>query len=124
VRPAPDLRPGVRANFLQLIRLVERGIPLPFARVNNLRSFVNVGNLCDLMVRLIEERDTARGIYHVADAEDCSTAELIREIAVLMGKPARLFACPNGCCELEWRSSDAAWSTSDSWFSAIGHIGY
>jgi nucleoside-diphosphate-sugar epimerase len=94
VRPPLIYGPGVRANFLQLIRLVERGIPLPFARVNNLRSFVNVGNLCDLMVRLIEERDTARGIYHVADAEDCSTAELIREIAVLMGKPARLFACP------------------------------
>ena len=95
VRPPLIYGPGVRANFLQLIRLVDRGIPLPLARVNNVRSFVNVWNLCDFIIYLIAKQDAARGIWHVSDSEDCSIAELILEIAVLMGKSARLFALPN-----------------------------
>jgi nucleoside-diphosphate-sugar epimerase len=95
IRPPLIYGPGVRANFLQLMRLVDRGIPLPLAGVQNVRSLVNVWNLCSLIICLIEQRAEVRGIWHVSDGEDCSTAELIREIAASLGTSARLFRLPD-----------------------------
>jgi len=43
VRPPLVYGPGVKANFLNLMRLVERGLPLPFGRVRNARSMVALG---------------------------------------------------------------------------------
>jgi nucleoside-diphosphate-sugar epimerase len=94
VRPPLIYGPHVRANFLQLIRVVDRGVPLPLALVNNMRSFINVWNLCDLIALLLEKPDSVAGIWHASDSEDCSTADLIRELAALMGKSARLFPLP------------------------------
>jgi nucleoside-diphosphate-sugar epimerase len=101
IRPPLIYGPGVRANFLQLIRLVDRGIPLPLAGVQNMRSLVNVWNLCSLIVCLIEQRSSVRGIWHVSDGEDCSTTALISDIAALLGRSARLFRLP------EWLLSAA-----------------
>jgi nucleoside-diphosphate-sugar epimerase len=75
---------------------VERGIPLPLARITNLRSLVSVWNLNDLLLRLIERRGAAGGVWHVSDGEDCSTTRLIEEIAAHMSRHARLFAVPHG----------------------------
>ena len=94
VRPPLVYGPEVRANFLRLMGWVERGVPLPLARVANMRSLVNVWNLNDLLVRLIERRGTARGVWHVSDGEDCSTTRLVEEIARHMSKAPRLFAVP------------------------------
>lgn len=94
VRPTLVYGPGVRANFLRLMKWVDHQIPLPLGAVNNRRSLVNVWNLCDL-VRVLLERDTAStGTWMVSDGEDLSTQELIRRIARAMGRRARLPAIP------------------------------
>ena len=36
------------------------------------------------------------GVFMVADGEDVSTAELVRRLANIMNRPARLFALPPG----------------------------
>ena len=41
--------PGVRANFLALMRAVARGWPLPLASVDNRRSLIYVGNLVQFL---------------------------------------------------------------------------
>jgi len=86
VRPPLVYGPGVRANFLRLIRWVEAGWPLPLGAVHNRRSLVSVWNLCDLLVRALEHPRAAGGTFMVSDGEDLSTPDLIRRIGAAMGK--------------------------------------
>src|SRR5205823_3921624 len=79
LRPPLVYGPGVRANFLRLVRLVERGWPLPFGAIRNRRSLVYVGNLVDLLV-LAATRADARGTFLVSDGADLSTPALATEI--------------------------------------------
>jgi nucleoside-diphosphate-sugar epimerase len=87
--------PGVRANFLRLLRWVDAGWPLPLGAICNRRSLVSVWNLCDLLVNLLDNR-AAGATWMVSDGEDLSTPELIRQIARSMGRPARLVPVPVG----------------------------
>jgi len=88
--------PGVRANFLRLLSLAHSGLPLPLASVANMRSMVSVWNLCDLICVLLRQERQTSGVFLVADGEEVSTAELIRRLARIMHRPARLFAFPIG----------------------------
>ena len=86
--------PGNPGNFHSLIRIVARGIPLPFSSVKNLRSFIFVRNLVDALVTSAKHPLATGKTYLVSDREDVSTAELIRYIAFAQGTTARLFPFP------------------------------
>jgi nucleoside-diphosphate-sugar epimerase len=86
--------PGVRANFLRLLSFAHSGLPIPFASIGNVRSMVSVWNLCDLICTLLLHERPVDGVFLVADGENVSTAELIRRMANLMRRPARLIAVP------------------------------
>jgi nucleoside-diphosphate-sugar epimerase len=86
--------PGVRANFLRLLRWVDSGIPLPLGSVDNSRSLVSVWNLCDLIERLLRDSIPTSALFMVSDGEDLSTPELIRRIGRAMDRPARLVPVP------------------------------
>ena len=86
--------PGVRANFLRLLQWVDRERPLPFGSVRNQRSLVSAANLCDLLARLLEHPAAAGRVWMVADGTGVSTPELIRRLARLMGRRARLLPVP------------------------------
>ncbi len=58
--PALGLWPGVRANFLRLLRTVARGVPLPLAAIDNRRSLLYVGNLVDAIRSLPRARGRGR----------------------------------------------------------------
>jgi len=49
IRPPLVYGPGVKANFLKLMGIVDHGIPLPFASISNKRSLVYVENLVDAL---------------------------------------------------------------------------
>lgn len=87
--------PGVRANFLGLMRMVDRGIPLPFGRVENRRSLVYVGNLADLLIRCATADEAVGATFLVSDGESLSTPELVRSIGRSLGRPARLLPVPS-----------------------------
>jgi UDP-N-acetyl-alpha-D-quinovosamine dehydrogenase len=93
VRPPMVYGPGVKANFLRLIRWVDSGLPLPFASVRNRRSLIYVGNLIDAAARAVEH-PKARGAFLVSDADVVSTPELVSRIARSLGRPARLLSVP------------------------------
>ncbi len=59
IRPPLVYGPGVKANFLQLLNIVTRGIPLPFAGVCNRRSLIFVENLVDAIIACIERPEAA-----------------------------------------------------------------
>jgi len=86
--------PGVRANFLKLLRAVDCRIPLPLGGVSNSRSLVHVANLCDAMIFLSRHPQAMNRIFLVADGEDVSTPELIRRIGAALGKVPRIFPFP------------------------------
>lgn len=94
LRPPLVYGPGVKANFLRLLDLVNKNIPLPLSMVNNKRSMLYIGNLVDAIIRCIEHPDAANQTFLVSDGQDVSTPELIRMIAKAMSKKARLFPCP------------------------------
>jgi UDP-glucose 4-epimerase len=93
LRPPLVYGPRVKANFLALVRAVERGWPLPLASIRNRRSLVYVGNLVDAILRCLEGNPVGR-IYAVSDGAPVSTPELCRALGRALGKPARLFPFP------------------------------
>jgi len=85
---------GVKANFLRLLDMVNRNIPLPLSMVSNKRSMIYIGNLVDAIIRCIEHPDAVNKTFLVSDGQDVSTPDLIRMLAGAMGKKARLFPFP------------------------------
>jgi|688.fasta_scaffold261567_2 nucleoside-diphosphate-sugar epimerase len=85
---------GVKGNFLHLLNLVFKQVPLPFAKINNFRSFIAVDNLIDLIICCIDHPKAGGKTFLVSDGDDVSTPDLIRKLSKLMGKSPRLFAVP------------------------------
>lgn len=94
IRPPLVYGPGVRANFLALLRAVEHGLPLPLGSVDNRRSMVALDNLVDFILACINHPAAAGQTFLVSDGEDLSTAELVRRMAWAMRKPVRLIPVP------------------------------
>jgi nucleoside-diphosphate-sugar epimerase len=86
--------PGVRGNFLQLLNILRRGMPLPLAGIRNQRSLVYLGNLVDALARCIQDPRAAGQTYLVRDGEDLSTPELIRRLSLAMESSVCLWPCP------------------------------
>lgn len=94
IRPPLVYGPGVKGNFASMIKLVGKGVPLPFGSVRNKRSLVALDNLVDLIVTCIDHPSAANEIFLVSDGYDLSTTELLRGVGAAMGKPARLVPVP------------------------------
>jgi len=95
IRPPLVYGPGIKANFLRLFKIIERGVPLPLAGVENRRSLIYMENLVEAVLKCILHPKASGETYFVSDGIDFSTPELIRKIAAAMGKPARLFYSPS-----------------------------
>lgn len=94
LRPPLVYGPGVKGNFLRLLRLIERGMPLPLSSINNRRSLVGVANLADAIIASIAPPLAAGKTYLVSDGEDISTPRLISRLAHAMGMTPHLLPCP------------------------------
>lgn len=94
IRPPLVYGPGVRGNFLRLLALVNRGIPLPLANINNARNMVSLTNMCDLLITCLEHPKAAGNVFLLSDGVSLSTSELIKMIAHAMGIRSRLFPFP------------------------------
>jgi nucleoside-diphosphate-sugar epimerase len=86
--------PGVGGNFLQLLNLLDKGVPLPLSRVKNRRSLIYRENLVDALSRCVHDRSAAGRTYLVSDGEDLSTPELIGRLGKALGLQARLWPLP------------------------------
>lgn len=94
IRPTLVYGPGVKANFLSMMRWLDKGVPLPFGAIHNQRSFVALDNLVDLIVTCVEHPSAANETFLVSDGEDLSTTQLLRRMATALGVPARLLPFP------------------------------
>lgn len=96
VRPPMVYGPDAPGSFGQLVRWLERGMPLPLGAVHNLRSFVGLDNLVDLIIACGKHPAAANQTLMVSDGEDVSTTMLLRRTAAAMDVPARLVPVPAG----------------------------
>lgn len=86
--------PGVKGNLAQLLRLIDLGLPLPLAGINNRRSLLALANLCDLIACCLQHPAAAGATLLPADPEPVSTPAIIAALAAGLGKSARLFPLP------------------------------
>ncbi|MDR2881444.1 MAG: NAD-dependent epimerase/dehydratase family protein [Azoarcus sp.] len=91
---------GVKANMAMLVRLVQSGLPLPLAGIDNRRSFINIPNCVDFFLTTACHSGASGRILLASDREDVATPDLIRAIARGSGKSARLFSVPVGLLKM------------------------
>jgi len=118
LRPPLIYGPGVKGNFLRLMRAIDYGIPLPLGAIDNKRSVIYLGNLVDAIILCLDHAAAAGKTYLVADDEDVSTPELIRHLALALGKPARLIAFPPALLKV----AGAVFGKSDSLARLLGSL--
>lgn len=94
IRPPLVYGPNVKGNFLRLIKLINKGLPIPLASVKNKRSMVSIDNLCNLIKTCLEHPKADGEVFLVSDDQDLPTPELIRLIAEYLQKSARLLPFP------------------------------
>lgn len=83
---------GVKANMINLVKLIELFPILPFGKIENRRNFTYIENLVGYIDRIIEKH--ASGIFITMDDKAHSTTELINYISRSLGKKVRLFKLP------------------------------
>ena len=92
----PPLVYGVNApgNFLRLLKLVDKGIPLPFGSLHEKKSLISIDNLLDFIAKCISSSSASNQKFVISDGSTWSTAELVRLIAKSMNKNVVLIPVP------------------------------
>jgi len=83
---------GVKANMLNIIRLIDTFPVLPFKGIINKRSITFVENLVSMIDKIIETRSS--GTFLITDDKPLSTTELVKYISKYLGKKILLFKLP------------------------------
>lgn len=91
IRPPLIYGPAAKGNFLTLMKISKKNIPLPFKSIKNKRSFVSIDNLVDLIEVCIKHPNAKNNIFLVSDGLAVSTSKLIRLIRVAYGLKPNLF---------------------------------
>ena len=94
IRPPLVYGPGVKANFLALMRAVQLGWPLALGAIDNRRSLIALDNLVDFILTCATHPKAANQTFLVSDGHDLSTTELARGLARAADVPARLMPVP------------------------------
>ncbi|MEZ8100521.1 UDP-glucose 4-epimerase family protein [Vibrio bivalvicida] len=101
IRPTLVYGPGVKANFAAMLKLVKKGVPLPFGGIkHNKRSFVSVRNLVDLISTCIDHPNAVNQVFLVSDGKDLSTSEMVRLMGISTGKQGWQVPVPVWCFTL------------------------
>lgn len=80
-------------NMMRLIKLVDKGIPLPFKDIENKRDFIHVNNLVQYLSIIIQKK--LNGVFIVSDKEPISTEYLVQIISKSLGKKDSLIKVPS-----------------------------
>ncbi|MDP8170032.1 NAD-dependent epimerase/dehydratase family protein [Pasteurella skyensis] len=94
IRPTMIHGEGNKGNLNLLYKIVNKGIPWPLTSFKNERSFLSMDNLNYVISEMLNNKEIASGIYHLADDETISTNQLIKIIANTSGKKTRLWKIP------------------------------
>ena len=95
IRPPLVYGPGVKGNFFNMMKWLNKGVPLPLGAIHNKRSLVSLDNLVDLITTCISHTQAANETFLVSDDNDISTTILLNTLAVSLGAPKHLLPIPS-----------------------------
>jgi UDP-glucose 4-epimerase len=85
---------GAKGNLLALLHAADSPWPLPFAAVQNRRSFIHVDDLARLLVACAGHGDAPGRTFLAAHAHPVSTRDLVVTARRYLERPARVYALP------------------------------
>lgn len=94
IRPPLIYGAGVKANVLNLIKICQQPLPLPFGAIHNKRSMVYIENLVDFMLLCTMHPKAANETFLISDDEDVSITTLVSTIRQALGRPRWLLPIP------------------------------
>ena len=94
LRPCMIHGPNNKGNLNVLYSFVSKGIPYPFGKYENKRSFVSVENLCFIINELLDNKSIASGVYNIADDDSLSTNQLVTIIGNTIEKQIKILKTP------------------------------
>ena len=94
LRPCMIHGPNNKGNLNLLYSFISKGMPYPFGRYENKRSFLSVHNLCFVIEELIKNKDVRSGVYNIADNQSISAKELVMNIGEAINKKVIIFNTP------------------------------
>ncbi len=94
IRPGLIYGPGVSANFYNLIKLIDSGIPLPFGDIRNKRSLLFIDNLGEFIFQIIDKNSFNNQIFLLSDSKPISLKKLVNLIYFYLNKRNKNFYFP------------------------------
>jgi len=94
IRPPLVYGPKVKANFLLMMKWIEKSIPFPIKKSKNFRSLIYLDNLVDFILLTIKHPLAKNEIFFISDDFDISTVDLMKKINYAMKKKVLFFHCP------------------------------
>lgn len=94
IRPPLVYAAHAPGNFQRLIKLVNTGLPLPFALVNNARSMIALENLVDFIICCIDHPQAANETFLISDGIELSTAKIVKYLAKGLNRKPKLLPVP------------------------------
>ena len=86
--------PGVKGNFLNLMKWIKRGIPLPFALISNKRDLVSINNLINFITICLKHPSAVNQVFLISDNISLSTKSLVKKLARFQKKKILLLPFP------------------------------
>ena len=115
LRPPLVYGPGCPGNFLRLLKLLSTRIPLPFDAMRNKRSFIGIWNLADFLATCLVHDKAGGHVFLISDLEDVTLPDLLRGLALGMGRTVPLFSVPPG-----WLATLAGMAGKGAMFDKLG----
>jgi nucleoside-diphosphate-sugar epimerase len=94
LRPCMIHGPKNKGNLNLLYSFISKGMPYPFGKFINRRSFVSIENLCFIINELIDNTKIESGIYNIADDISLSTIDLVKIMSEFLDKTTRIIKLP------------------------------
>lgn len=94
LRPPVLVGPNTPGNIGTVLKLIDRGLPLPFGAIRNRRSYLGLRNFSDFVALAVRHPAAANQVFMLTDAPSLSTPDLVTALANGMKRPARLFPVP------------------------------
>ena len=91
---------GARGNLHALMRIADSAWPLPFAGIENRRTFVHVEDLATLLIAAASSPQAGGRVFLAGHPDAVSTPRLVRVVREAMGRPPRLIRVPVRALEM------------------------
>lgn len=94
IRPPLVWGENPKGNLRALLKLIDKGVPLPFKGLTNKRDIVSIKNLCSLIAATCEHPAAAGEVFLVSDGKPRSTAQIIHLLGQHASRNPKLFSIP------------------------------